>query len=166
MSRMKSGPQRRRPIRTMILRGHGGKRERKQLATDCKNLLELVGRYDLQLFEGAIARSLVVSPPTKLGGVTKAISLHVIVRDLNDKLGTQRLPRLILSLAPTALHPRLPMHIRRRLGVRPRAPRMILESIESERLEEFHQLFSLGISEARAHAHVCQVIAVVQAQKE
>ena len=90
---MMSGLQQKRPIRTMTRLGRGGKHGRKQLATDRENLLELVGWNDLELFKGAVARALVVTPPAKLGRVAKAAALHVIVRHFDDELRAKRLPR-------------------------------------------------------------------------
>ena len=52
-----------------------------------KNRGELVGRYDFQLIEGAVARAFVVAPAAKLSGVTEAIALHVVVRNFDDELG-------------------------------------------------------------------------------
>src|SRR5207249_10170138 len=54
---------------------------------------ELLRRDDLELRKGAVARILVRAPPAKLGSMAEAAALHVIVGDLDDELGTQRLPR-------------------------------------------------------------------------
>ena len=67
-----------------------------------KNRHQLLRRNHLELRERTIARALVVAPPAKMRRVPKAISLHVIVCDLDDELGSQRLPRQILALTPSA----------------------------------------------------------------
>src|SRR4051794_17164388 len=61
-----------------------------------ENARELVRRNHLELRVRAIGRLLVRAPPAKLRGVPKACILHVIVRDLYDQLGTERLPREVL----------------------------------------------------------------------
>ena len=74
-----------------------------------EDLRELVRRHDLELLEGAVARRLVRAPAPELRRVPKARALHVVVRDLDDELRPQRLPRQILALTPAALRARLPL---------------------------------------------------------
>ena len=62
------------------------------LTVSREDLRQLVRRHDLQLIERALVRTLVGAPPAELRRVSKAIPLHVIVRDLNHQLGTERLP--------------------------------------------------------------------------
>ena len=65
----------------------------RRLASRRKDLGDLLRGNDFELIERAIARSLVRPPAAKLRRVPKARALHVIVRDLHDELGPQRLPR-------------------------------------------------------------------------
>ena len=98
-----------------------------ELATE--DLLQLLRRYNFELRERAVARRLVRPPATKLRRVAKARPLHVIIRDLNDELGTQRLPRQILSGTPATLAAWLPLRTARfRLPLRPRLPRMSFDA--------------------------------------
>src|SRR5262245_62650256 len=54
----------------------------------------------------AVARLFVLAPPSELRDVAKPAPLHVIVRNFQNQLRSQRLPREILALAPTTLCPR------------------------------------------------------------
>jgi hypothetical protein len=47
-----------------------------------ENCGEFLRRYDFELGVGAVARLLIQTPSSKLGGVTEAVALHVIVCDL------------------------------------------------------------------------------------
>jgi hypothetical protein len=67
-----------------------------------KHGCDLLGRDHLELVERTGLRGLVPPPATELSGMAKARTLHVIVPDLHDQLGTQWLPRQILALTPTA----------------------------------------------------------------
>ena len=83
-------------------------RKRKRRASELSAPLAKIaasscGAHDLELRVGAVARLLVGAPAPELRGVAEARALHVIVGDLDDELGAQRLPREILALAPAAL---------------------------------------------------------------
>jgi hypothetical protein len=51
-----------------------------------EDLRELLRWHYLQLLEGAVAWALVLPPAAKLRGVSEAVALHVVVRDLDDEL--------------------------------------------------------------------------------
>src|SRR5260221_3938722 len=59
-----------------------------ELPRSGENSRQLVWWDNLELIVHAIARTLVVAPTAKLRGVSKAISLHVIVGNLHDQLRT------------------------------------------------------------------------------
>jgi hypothetical protein len=86
-----------------------------------EDLLELVRSRDLELVIPAIDRRLVRTPPLKDRRVAEPIALHVVVLHLAHALDSKRLPREVLSGAPTALatgHARHPLAT----GHRPLAP--------------------------------------------
>src|SRR5712675_2461597 len=128
-----------------------------------EDLRELLRRYDLELIEGAVARTLVIPPPAELRRVSKATPLHVVVRDFDDELRTQRLPRQILSRAPPTLRagPAMRLAIRVRLRLRPIPPRMSVERVLAIWSEKLHQLQTLRVGKARADADVLEVSALV-----
>src|SRR5277367_1448605 len=68
-----------------------------------ENRFQLVRRNDFKLRVGAIARLLVGTPLPELRHMTESRSLHMLICNLNYQLGTERLPRQILAVAPTAL---------------------------------------------------------------
>src|SRR2546423_9851777 len=65
-----------------------------------EDLTQLLRRDYLELLVRAIPRLLVRAPATELRGVTEAIALHVLVRNLQHHLRTNWLPRKILAAAP------------------------------------------------------------------
>src|ERR1700724_793786 len=72
------------------------KRKHKQAlrssAATGKNRHQLLWRNHFELSIGAVARLFVCAPPSKLGHVTEAGALHMLVRDFDHKFGAQRLP--------------------------------------------------------------------------
>src|ERR1700681_4817431 len=128
-----------------------------------EDLRELLRRNNLELIEGAVARTLVVAPPAKLRGVPEATPLHVVVRDLDDELRAQRLPRQILTRAPPTLRAGPPMRLAIciRLRLCPIPPRVSVERVLAIWSEKFHQLQALRVGEARADADVLEISAVV-----
>src|SRR5687768_617288 len=54
---------------------------------------QLVRRNDLQLIVSTIPGLLVSPPAAELCGMPEPVALHMVVRNLNDELRTQRLPR-------------------------------------------------------------------------
>lgn len=58
-----------------------------KLATASENLLQLLRRYNLQLRVGTFAWIFLGSPSAKMGYMSKAVPLHVLVSNLNDKFG-------------------------------------------------------------------------------
>src|SRR5688572_2666677 len=68
-----------------------------------ENLLELVGRRDLELIVAAVDGPLVRTPPQENRRVTETITLEMIVLHLTDALDSERLPREVLPRAPAAL---------------------------------------------------------------
>src|SRR5207253_1550928 len=122
-------------------RRRGGARPRLRSLARCRpgaarvagaeDALQLVGRCDLQLIVAAVPWLLVRAPAHELRGVAKASALHVIVSDLADALGPQRLPAEILPPVPAAARARhaLPGRARLGLSLRPVAPGMALERV-------------------------------------
>src|SRR5579871_4520090 len=96
--------------------------------------------------------------------MSEAISLHVVVRDLHHQLGTQRLPRKVLPLAPAT---QSSWHARPHcLGGRPCFPWMIVERVVPVRGEKLHQLAATGHREAGANANMLQLTIVVEQSKQ
>src|SRR5258708_6902458 len=58
-----------------------------------KDGFQLVRRDDFKLRVGAIARLAVGAPPPELRHMTEARALHVLVRDFDYQLCSERLPR-------------------------------------------------------------------------
>src|SRR3982074_1757609 len=128
-----------------------------------KDRRELLRRHYFQLIECTIMRPLVLAPAAKLRGVPKTVALHVVVRNLDDERRTQRLPRQILSGAPTTLGtgPAMRLRIGDLICGCPSAPRMTVERILAVGREKFHQLQPFCIREAGADADVLEISAVV-----
>src|SRR5574338_144856 len=133
-----------------------------------EDLRQLVRRNHLELRERAVARGLVGSPATKLRRVAEAPTLHVVVSHLHDELGTQRLPREILALAPPAECPRLPMRrLRLDLCIRPSLPGMVVEGVLAIRREKIHELLALGRRETGTDADVLEgAVVAVEAKQQ
>src|SRR5262245_66148811 len=97
--------------------------------------------------------------------MAEARALHVVVGDLHDELGAQRLPREVLSLAPAALasgHALVG-----RLRAAPVLPGVIRERVLAVRLQDRDELASLLVAEARRDPDVVQrSVVVVEAQQE
>src|SRR5205814_3920262 len=105
---------------------------------------QLVGRRHLELIVATVAGTFVWPPAQELRGVSKARPLHVIVRDLADTLGLERLPAQVLAAVPAARragHP-LPGRGGVRLRVGPVAPRVAFERIVAQRCELGHELLA------------------------
>ena len=93
----------------------------------------------------------------------KRAALHVVVGDFDHQLGTQRLPRQILALAPAALAARHALPGRHPpVLLRPRFPRMIGERVLAIGREKLHELAALLCGEARADADVLQRAGIVE----
>src|SRR5271168_1924892 len=69
----------------------------------CENRSQLVRRNDFKLRVSAIARLLVGPPLPELRHMTESSPLHMLVCNFDYQLGSERLPRQILAVAPTAL---------------------------------------------------------------
>ena len=104
-----------------------------------ENLLQLVRRRDFELVVAAVARRLVRPPAQKVGRVTKAVALQVIVFDFAHPLDAQRFPRQVLAGGPAALRARHARACVRFLAL-PIAPRMILHRVLAQRLELLREL--------------------------
>jgi inner membrane protein len=76
-------------------------------------------------------RRLVGSPADERRRVAEAVALEMVVLDLADALGTQRLPRQVLAGAPAARRSWHPLRVRCRLAVLlgPVPPRMVAERV-------------------------------------
>src|SRR4051812_10658925 len=88
------------PTRMTIRRGNGVRSapRRRTLehvwrgsAPGSENRGQFLRRNDFELRVGAVARFLVRAPPSKMGHVTEAVALHVLVSDFNHQFGSQRL---------------------------------------------------------------------------
>src|ERR1700746_1747033 len=125
-------------------------------------------RNDFELGIRAVARLLVRAPSAKLRCVTEAVALHVVVGDFDDQFGTERLPRQVLPLAPTALATRHTMlgFTARRSMLGPIFPRVSGERVLAVGSEEFYELSSLLFREARADADMLQRAGVVEKAKQ
>jgi len=99
-------------------------------ASGAEDRLKFVRWHDLELRVRAVLRLLVSAPATKLCRVTKTIALHVLVRNFDYELGSQRLPRKILALTPATLSARDTVD----LIARPLFPRMFVERVFAVRL--------------------------------
>src|SRR5262249_2037225 len=101
---------------------------------------------------------LIRAPSPKLRGMSKATALHMIVRHLDHQFGSQRLPRQVLSLTPTALRAgNAAGHaVLTPLMLGPMFPGMTLERVFSIRRQKIHELHPHLIAETRAHTDVLQ----------
>src|ERR1700716_320049 len=108
------------------------------LATRGKNRCQLLRWNDFELGVGAVAGLFVRSPSAELRCMTEAASLHVVVSDLHHQLGSQRFPRQVFALTPSALTAghASDAFIGCTFLVRPRLPRMSIECVLTVRLEE------------------------------
>src|SRR5207249_7729757 len=126
---------------------------------ESEDLGELGGGRDVELVVTAVRRPFVGTPTHEDGGVSEAIALEVVVRDLAHALDPQRLPGEILARAPAALGAR---HADRAVGhSRPVPPGMRRERV----LAQWRQLprkTAAGLHrERRGHAHVVQRSGIV-----
>src|SRR5207249_5846772 len=129
-----------------------------------ENHRQLFWRNDFELVIGAVAWLLVRAPPAKLRRVTEAVALHVVISDFDDQLGTERLPRQVLALAPAALAAghALPGFTALWCMLGPIFPRVSGECVLAVWSEEFHQLAPLLFREARADSDMLQCAGVVE----
>src|SRR5262249_50293284 len=117
----------------------------------------------------AILRRFVRAPSTKLRRVTKARSLHVIVRDLHDELGAEWLPREVLVLAPAALRPRHALHTGPLfIGCRapPLPPRVTGQGIFAVGRQEDREFAARLVRKARRNTDVVERALVVEEPKK
>ena len=97
-------------------------------------------------------------------GVTKPGALHVIVRDFDDALRTQRLPTQVLAAIPPAGTTGHALSFHR---FRPVAPWMFLQSILAQRRELFDQLFAHHIGKGCCNTDMMQrAFVVVEAEEQ
>src|SRR5664279_3386353 len=73
------------------------------LSTAGENRRQLLRGNHFQLGVGAVARFLVLPPPSKMCHVPEASALHMLISDFHHQLGSQRFPRQVLAVAPSAL---------------------------------------------------------------
>src|SRR5437773_10933544 len=92
-------------------------------------------RRSLQLVVAAVFRPLVRTPAHELRAVAEAVSLHVVVGNLDDALGPERLPAQVLAAVPAAGGAREALHLLVGLLLRrrPVAPRVALEGVVAQR---------------------------------
>src|SRR4051812_7987556 len=153
---------------TSIARGALSSTIDERALTSGEDRRELVRRYDLELSERAIGRTLVLAPAPELSGVAEAAPLHVVVGDLRHELGAERLPGEVLPLAPAALRSGPAMYrlalVRSRLG--PGAPRMVVERPLAVGREEVDQLATFRRRKARADPDMLQRARVIVEAKQ
>src|SRR5438067_1133092 len=90
--------------------------------------------------------------------------LHMFVSNFDHQLGTQRLPRQVLALAPAALaarHSMLATAVRGSM-LRPGLPRVIRESVLAVGREVFDKLPALLIGKACADADMPERAGIVE----
>src|SRR5262245_44421475 len=126
-----------------------------------KNFREFIRRNNLELFVGAIRGLLVCSPSSKVRGMTKPASLHMIVFDFGDQFRTDCLPRQILTLAPPAEPTGDSL-----LVPAPLFPWVIRQRVLPIRPATFRQLEPLLFREARANAPVVQRAGLIDKPKQ
>src|SRR5436190_2887129 len=121
-----------------------------------EDALELVGGRHLELIVTAIVWPLVRPPAQELRGVAEARALHVIVRDLTDSLGSQRLPAQVFAAVPPARRAGSPLPGRARVVLRlgPVAPWMAFARILTERRQLGDELLAHRVRERRGDADV------------
>src|SRR5712671_1176288 len=118
-----------------------------------------------QLVVAAGARVLVRAPALEVRGVAEAVALQVIVSDLADARGAERLPAQVLAAVPAAGGARHALVAFLRAS--PVAPGMVLERVLAQRRELLHQLAALRGGEAGRDADVVQrALVVVQAEEQ
>src|SRR5438128_1207604 len=137
-------------------------RQASWLAPPGEDRRQLVRRDDLELVEGAVARLLVGTPPAELRRVTEPAALHVVVGDLDHQLRPQRLPGKIFPLAPAAHRSGHPPRAGAGLVSAPLFPGVFLERALAIGRHELHQLAPLLVREARAHAYMLELAAVIE----
>src|SRR5580704_13995066 len=117
-----------------------------------ENLHQLLRWNHLKLRVRAIARLLICAPPAKLGHVTEAGALHMLVSDFDHQFGSKRFPRQVFPLAPATLTAGHALFTCAKL--RPAAPRVIHQRISPIRQEEFRQLTALLCRETCTYTYV------------
>src|SRR5579871_2733838 len=137
-----------------------------KLATSGENRLQLMRRHDLQLRVGAIGRLLVRAPSAKVRHVAEAGTLHVLVGDFGNQFGTDRLPREVLALAPTALPAGQPMHSFGLTISGPLFPRVAVEGVLAVWHEKLRQFAALLLCKAGADADVLQATGIVKESEQ
>src|SRR4051794_1067663 len=113
-------------------------------ASDTEDFAQLDRDGRVELCVRARLGVAVGAPAREPRGVPEAIALQVLVSDLGDELDAQRLPREVLPRVPPAQRARAPLPARARIGVglRPLAPRVIVERAVAVRRELFRELLA------------------------
>ena len=121
------------------------------------------GRLELRVRAGP--RIAVGPPPHEPCGVAEPVPLEVLVRDLGDQLGTQRLPRQVLRRVPAA---RRAGHAGRgRVGAAPVAPRMVSQRVHAVGGQLVDELAAERRREAAGHPDVVEhPVVVVEAEEQ
>src|SRR5262249_41517505 len=121
-----------------------------------KDLPEFIRRNHFQLIVPTIPRLFIEPPSSKLRRMPEPAPLHMVILDLRHQLRSQRLPRQVLSLAPTA------PTTRHALRVAPLPPRMLEESVLPIWREIFGKLRTPLQTEAGTHADMLQLAPIVE----
>src|SRR5204863_7561591 len=88
-----------------------GRRRRSGHSLHAEDPGQFVRRRHVELVVAAILRRLVDAPAHERRRVAEALSLQVVVLDLADALGPERLPTEVLAAAPAALRARHPLRV-------------------------------------------------------
>src|SRR5437762_6532213 len=127
---------------------------------------QLRGNDDLELVVGAGLGIAVGAPALEVGRVAEALALHVLVGDLANKLGAQRLPRHVLALAPAA-EPAGHRAPRRSDRLRPPGPRVAVEGVLPVGRQLVDQLLAPAHGERAGDADVVEVaVRVVEPEQQ
>ena len=125
---------------------------------------ELLRHGNLQLGVGARARFAIAPPAAKRGGVTKPVTLEMVVADLAHQLRRHGLPREVLLRVPPA---RRSWPAGAASVGRHRLPGMTLEIPQAAGSEVVHEALAQGDREAGRHPDmVKRSVLVVQAEKQ
>src|SRR5215218_7141792 len=118
--------------------------------SDVEDGLQLHRDRRFELLVGARRRLPVGSPALEARGVTEAVSLQMLVRDLGDEVEAQRLPGEVLARVPPALRagPTLSRRLGFGIGFGPRAPGVVLERPLAVRFEVGEELGARRCREA------------------
>jgi len=120
--------------------------------------LQFFWRHYFKLSEGARGWLAVGAPTAKMGHVPETSALHVLVCNLDDEFGAERLPGKVFSLTPAAFAAGHAMFAGFVVffGAFPMLPRMIAQGVFAKGCNEIEKLAAHFGGEACADADVLQ----------